>query len=257
MFEKNKLGLIHTPHERLITVPHILNFTANGPGSLPYAPDATDYSQSLPDGLWGIDGNGPDPTNPDVGDGCGDCVLVALANGIRTQAVNAGQPVPQWTSQDIVGWYKANTNPPYDPNDPNTDTGTDPLSVLKWAVNQNLILAFGQVSISDTPLSVATNLFGGVLVAVNVPAAWMSSDVWDKSNTRIVGGHGIWLPSYDQKSTRKVETWGQIVTMTPAGWAQNGVAAYAFVTNEMMESDQESLQGFNMASLTAQLQNVQ
>lgn len=256
IFDNHKFGLVQTPPERLAKVPHIMSFFGAAGGALPLIADETNYSLKCPSGLWGMFGNGPDPTDPEVGAGCGNCVLAYLANAISTHAVNSGQPVPGFTSKQVVGWYSEVTG--YVPGDESTDNGTDPVDMLNWALGKNLILGYGQVPIvgNDAHLACAIDVFGGVGAAVQVPSGWMDSTTWDANMGTIEGGHMIGLVNHDQNVNTGAETWGQIVRVTKAGKDQYGVAAYAIITPQWMQTIGTTLQGFKLEELRAALSLV-
>jgi len=243
-FENGKFGLIHTPPERLKLVPHLLDYLPTAP-ALPVIADSTDYSLPLPNGLWGMLGN----------DQYGDCVEVALVNAICTQAQNAKVQVPQYTTDQVLAMYSAITG--FKKSDPSTDNGTDPVDMLNWAQAQGLIVGWGQVPINDLGrLATAINLFGCVIAAVQVPENWMDSTTWDANGGPIEGGHAIVLPSYDRTGNCKVETWAELVKLTPAGRAQYGVAAYGIITKPWLGGNNQTIQGFDLADLQSALQAV-
>lgn len=64
---------------------------------------------------------------------------------------------------------------------------------------------------------VATYLFGGLHLGINLPRQWyMNGDddfVWDVTNTDIVGGHSVAVVGYDKTGLR-ISTWGNVGIMT-------------------------------------------
>jgi hypothetical protein len=74
----------------------------------------------------------------------------------------------------------------------------------------------GYVSVNNTnklECQVAIDLFGVLVIAVNLPGGWESSDVWDVTNSGFVGGHCVTVCGYHEQGLM-ISTWGKIVTMT-------------------------------------------
>lgn len=253
-FEGKRFGCIHTPPERLVKVPFALDFLDEvSAGKIPNLSDTLNYSarwrtQMVKNGFLG-------------NNKWGNCVEVAVfANCPGTQAVNATGALLTFTEQEMLDYYKTIV-PGFDPNDPNTDTGTDPVDALIYAKKQGLILAYGQVNLQDpVHMSLAAEYFGGVLLATDVPGSWEQSQVWgvtDQNTDPIVGSHMVVLPDYSLAGDFAVETWAEIVLMKQAALRKYGQAAYVAITPDWFAANQQTLQGFSLASLEAQLMNVQ
>ncbi len=253
-FEGKRFGCNHTPEERLMKVPFALDFVDGvSAGMIPDISDTLNYSarwrtQMVKNGYLG-------------NNRYGDCVEVAVfANMPGTQAVNATGTSLAFTEQQILDYYKAIV-PGFDQNDPNTDTGTDPVDALNYAKKQGLILAYGQVNLQNpVHMALAAEYFGGVLLATDVPESWESSTTWDVTDQNIdpiVGGHMVHLPDYSLAGDFGTLTWAEVVLLKQAALHKYGRAAYVAITPYWFESNQQSLQGFNLASLQAHLMNVQ
>jgi hypothetical protein len=96
------------------------------------------------------------------------------------------------------------------------DNGCDVSSVLTYLQNTgvqmggNLIKLDGFVAIDWTnpvEVKVAMNILGPLDIAVSLPGDWENSQIWDNTNSGIVGGHDICSYGYNSKSVR-VGTWG-------------------------------------------------
>lgn len=244
MFHGMKLGLHIPSEERLAAVPIVTDYLESAPG-LPLIADSVDYSRPLPRGLWGYLGNNV----------VGDCFWVAVANLLMAQQTNAGTPVHVYTTDDVLEWYKSTG---FDPSDPSTDNGTDPISGMQWLQAQGIIEAFGRVPINgnDAHLAAAHELFGGVILGVQVPRDWMSSTTWGPSSSPIVGGHAIMGAGFDGACNIPALTWAKVVQLTTAGRSQNGMMALVAITKQWLQSTGQTLQGFDLAGLKAALAMV-
>ena len=155
------------------------------------------------------------PFAMDGNDQYGDCFWAMATHMVQIWTANAGQEfVP--TEADTLAAYSACTG--FDPNDPNSDQGTEPSVGLKYLQNVGIAgKKFGPwVSIRvDDPdeIALAIDLFGGVALGVSVPQDWEQGHCWDVSSAQIVGGHAI--PGYghdiDMGFSKKgvpLVTWG-------------------------------------------------
>ena len=251
MFRGMKLGLNIPSKERIATIPNLLSAKYAAPAGLPLIADSTDYTQPLPSGLWGFLGN----------DQYGCCFWAAVANILMSQQANAGVPVHVFTTQDVLGWYKAylaTQGINFDPNapsDPNTDVGTDPIAGMNWLMSQKMIVAWGQVPINgnDAHLAGGLELGGGLILGVNVPAGWMNSTTWGPNAGAIEGGHAIVGAAYNQPCDVTCLTWAEEVDLIVAGRIQYADLAIMLVTDQWLTSKGTSLQGFNLSQLQADL----
>ena len=241
-----KLGLNLPSPERLSTVPHILNYAATQ--GLPLIADSADYTQVLPDGLWGMLGN----------NFAGNCFWVAIANMLMSQEMNVtGKVSKVYTTDDVMGWYKAyllTQGVVYDENDPNTDQGTDPIIGMNWLVQHGIIEAWGQVAIdNDAHLATAIELYGSVLGGLSVPSGYMNSTTWGTNAGPIEGGHAIVLGAYNPQCDTTGLTWGEKIKWLNAGRRQYGNLAIAIITKAWLGTVGKTLQGFVLSDLQADL----
>jgi hypothetical protein len=77
--------------------------------------------------------------------------------------------------------------------------------------------AYAAVDNKNTKLAkVAMNLFGPLTLGIDLPNAWTgNSQIWDVTNTQIVGGHDVCTAGYDSQYVL-ISSWGKIYKMT---WA--------------------------------------
>ena len=93
-------------------------------------PDTLDLVTPCADAIRTMLGNGPDPDNPPLfPNGVGCCVLADDNHLAAIRATLAGAPYVPTTAENLLD-YGACTG--FNPNDPNSDQGTDPIAWLKW-----------------------------------------------------------------------------------------------------------------------------
>jgi hypothetical protein len=196
--------------------------------ALPDVPDECDWTGGITD--WQMLLNG--------GDGAlGDCGPAAMFHGVMSKlacvATGSGLALPTPPADvEVVKFYSAAGG--YVPGRPWTDGGVNNSDMLSVAQKQGLTLA-GQHHVIGPYASVQADDFGtikkaiyylgGCLVGCNLPNSWYTNSgpgvVWDKTNSRIVGGHDIWAYAYN-KDGFFIVTWGQGGTLvTWAGAEQN------------------------------------
>jgi hypothetical protein len=169
----------------------------------------------------------------------GDCVLAEEAHFIGVVTGNANSLYAYTTAQTLAA-YSAITG--YDPNNPASDQGTDPVMCLNYftrnAYADGSILA-GYALVDNTnveEVKFAINGLGNLKMWVGLPNAWVNpmpsrnGFVWDVNPANPSQGHCFGSPGYREvQVTRKgvrvvgandagiqVMTWGLIGTVT---WA--------------------------------------
>lgn len=223
---------------------------------------------------WGMDGNGPDPHNPDIAP-CGDCVIADIAHETMIYTALAGKIyVP--TAQEVVDVYSEITG--YDPsktddqgNNP-TDNGTSWAQALAWwqkkGFGGNTIGAF--VSIDPTnvnhinaalywfgPLSTAISVYRFMEDDFDAGRPWViPGDVpWNPNDS--LGGHGVPLIGFvDWGNVYNFVTWGKTTRMS--GNCRYGVQleVYAKIDKAFVSDEKPAPNGFDMATLVADLEKV-
>jgi len=242
-----KYGCNHTPKETLAKVPFALSFlSASAAAPLPLIASTTDYysrwrKQFVKLGLLG-------------NDVWGDCVIVALKSNLPgTQAANSTGIMLSCTKAQALADYAALTGFDYTEA---TDNGTDPLVALKWYQQQGTILAFGQVDVTDPiHMACAIEYFGGVALALDFPASWQKTKNWDVTDEEPEGGHMIVLGSVNANGGYDVETWAEDPppVITQAAVTQRAQAGWVTISNGWLETNGQTLQGYQLADLQAAL----
>jgi hypothetical protein len=228
-------------------------------------PIPTDFSFISLDTLitdWGMLGN----------DTIGDCVIAMILHMIESWAADNGISLT-FTTQDAINLYSAVTG--YDPNQTQpdgsnpTDNGTNELDALKYmqqtGYNGHKIGAFVQVDLSNIgEVMMAIYLFGGIACGVALPMSAQGEPNWDyppdDQNTKDPspgswGGHGIPGLAYDAQGI-VVITWANALSVDWAFFSQYFDEAYAIISPDYIDGTKPSPTGFDMATLTADLQLV-
>lgn len=229
-----KLGARLTPHEMLARLPQADRVIA----PLPPAPTTfTDYLDTVPSWILGMN------------DRYGDCSLVGAANFILALTTLALLGI-HLSDAEILAFYTLVAG--FNPNDPSTDTGCVLANVLlKWhtvgikhANGVDRIDGFASLDPSDHErIKQVVAHIGPVYIGVNLPEAWEDANVWDVSTagTKIAGGHCVLVIGYTAAGPLIV-SWGQVFTLTWAGWDKYVEEAHAVLSQDALEAN-----GFNPA----------
>jgi len=248
----NKLGKLPAKHDpRTLRLSKYL--------ALPTAPDPIDWGKAVTV-PWGMYMNGPDPLNPPaIAGGVGDCFWAGMAHALMTWTANAGGIfVP--TNNDVEVGYESTG---FDPSNPSaTDNGTVLLDGLKYmrttGIGGKKIGAFVAVDWKNhAEVMAALYLFGVLLIGVQFPQDWESSDVWDTTSSPLVGGHFIpGVKGSLAAALLEIISWGRGYTLTFAGLDQNCDEMYVTLPPEWIEDNGKAPNGFDMQTLTADLAAV-
>lgn len=200
-------------------------------------------------------------------DTLGDCVEAAANHIVGLETGNAGDPAPV-TDAWAVADYSAITG--YDPKDPDTDQGTDPLSAMKYYVatgfRDGRKLA-GWVEVDPTKVASVQAAFytcENVFIAMNLPAAWVAKIptmapgfTWDVAGSPVASnGHMVMAAGYTE-SGLIVCSWGMLGLLTWAALAKyaaptNGGECYALLTPDQLASAQATApNGLNWTALVS------
>jgi hypothetical protein len=220
---------------------------ANYLSSLPPVPTSVDYSGKV--SSWPVYLN----------DSLGDCTIAAAGHMIEQWTANSGaQATPQ--DSDILSAYEAITG--YTPGNPSTDSGAVELDVLNYWRNTGIaghkIGAFTEVPPKMTDhVKAAAYLFGGLYIGIQLPVSAQTQGVWDvvsgpDSEPGSWGGHAVEICSLDANALTCI-TWGQKRRMTWAFWNAYVDEAYAIISQDFMEGNGETPDGFDLEMLTSDL----
>lgn len=224
-------------------------------GTLP--PPPSKYSHTaLESAPWGMLGN----------DTVGDCVLAGAGHETMLWNTEAKKTV-SITAQNALNDYSAITG--YNPNDPNTDQGTDmqvaasyrkKTGVVDASGNRHKVGAYLALSLKSTAeYKQAAYLFGTVGLGIQFPNSAMSQFNAGKnwtvvSGSKIEGGHYVPIVGYDSKYAYVV-TWGKLIKATWGFVNKYADEAIVYLSQEFLTGG-KSLEGFNLVQLNADLSKL-
>lgn len=217
-------------------------------------PPVLAWERAIP---WGMLGN----------DTVGDCVIAKTLHQILAWAAvsRAGFPLPDFSTDQAIQLYSAVTG--YNPSDPSSDQGTDPLAMLQYwqqtGVYGHTISGSVSLDISNlAALRAAIYLFGGVELDIDVPAYVMNVPAggsWSEpsgADASILGGHSILAVGYGSRGFRIV-SWGTTYTANLAFWSQYLTGATAAVSTDWLkQSGRTPGAGLDLPGLLADLQEA-
>jgi hypothetical protein len=195
----------------------------------------------------------------------GDCVWAGAAHETMLWNKEAKRVIP-FDNAHVLKDYSAVTG--FDPNDPNTDQGTDMQEAASYRRKTGVrdkhgkrhkVIAYLALKIGDPDqLALAMYLFGATGIGIRFPNTAMdqfnAGKPWDVAkNAKIEGGHYIPGLGRDAKGNIIVVTWGKIQLMTPRFYKKYCDEVVAYVSSEALDAGGKSLEGFNLAQLRSDL----
>jgi hypothetical protein len=206
-------------------------------------------------GAWNMLGN----------DRYGDCVWAGAAHETMLWNKEAARTVT-FNNESVLKDYSAVTG--FNPNDPNTDQGTDmqvaasfrrKTGVLDAHSKRHKVIAYLALPPGNPDqLALAIYLFGATGIGIKFPNTAMdqfnAGKPWDVAkNAKIEGGHYIPGVGRDAKGNFVVVTWGKIQLMTPRFYKKYCDEVVAYVSEEALTTGGKTLEGFNLAELKKDL----
>lgn len=103
----------------------------------------------------------------------------------------------------------------------------------------------------------STYRFGSVTLGVNLPKDWLSSSVWDVSNSQIVGGHDIPIVGFNTRGVL-VSSWGRVFLITYAALASQAYVeeAHAVLSPDWYNDDKTDPNKIPFTRLQGELATV-
>ena len=212
------------------------------------------YGAELPDTGWGMLGN----------DEYGDCVWAGLAHAVMLWNKSAGRDV-SFTTAGVLSDYSACTG--FNPDDPSTDQGTDIRTAMEYLRTTGVVdatkarhksAAYVNVGTSLTELNKALYIFGAVVIGLNLPDSAQSQfpGTWSYvAGSQIDGGHCVVITDRNLFN-HKLVTWGDRINVGHRFLTHYVEEAWAIATPDFLNSSGAAANGFDMAQLTADLQEV-
>jgi len=200
-----------------------------------------------------------------LNDQLGDCTIAALAHMIGFWLSLSKDKIYTLSDANVLAAYRAVTG--YNPADPSTDTGAVELDVLRYwsrhGVAGHHAKAFAAVNITNRAhVETAAWLFDGLYIGVALPATAQGQSSWEfhpKQGSAAYpgswGGHAVNVVDYDTSGVTVI-TWGRPLHMSWDFWAHYVDEAYAIIAVEEFNTAGKTVEGFNIAALTADLASI-
>lgn len=224
--------------------------------TFPTPPPSVDWSKRIvaPNG-WGMMGN----------DKYGDCTCAAAGHLIMCWTAAVGMCfIP--SDQFVIGAYAAITG--FNPTTGANDDGAVETDVLNYwrksGIAGHVIGGYAAVDYGTNPLQtqLAIYLFGAAYIGLNLPLTAQSQGMWDvvagggvQAEAGSWGGHAVPVLGYDNE-TLTVITWGVPMKMTWAFYHAYCEEAYAIFSNDFINGKKQSPAGFDLATLQADITNI-
>ena len=235
-----------------------LTFAAYRTSTLPPVPPTWGYDNIYPVNGWGMLGN----------DEYGDCVWAGAAHETMLDNLVAGHPVT-FTTAGVLSDYSACTG--FNPNDPNTDQGTDVRTALNYRRKTGIVDAKGvrhkigaylsldvsRIQTGDfSEVAEAAYLFGQVGLGVELPDSAMTQfnegKMWTYvAGSQIDGGH--YIPLTAKRRHLEIVSWARIVPCSEPFLEHYVDEAWAILSPDFLQQDGETVTGFNLSQLQADL----
>jgi hypothetical protein len=227
--------------------------------------------------------NGPDPAaapvlvstfglsqtaaNDLAAGGLGDCWWACAARRSAIAAASVGKLVYTSYADMVKSALMGYTSTGWNPKDSaNTDQGTDPTQGFAYVKSTGLWTSDGTYNKQMAQLSVdpkdfeavtiAFNIGMGLSVGINFPQDYESATVWDVTSSPIVGGHEIC--GFSNLAVKpagiEIDSWGQIITFTAAGLAQQCTDLFAIIDPDQFGPGSTAINGFDSEQMLADLQ---
>ena len=217
--------------------------------NLPTVPATFGHYNLIKD--WGILGN----------DTVGDCVIAGADHETMLWSAEGSQEA-NFITDNALSDYSAITG--YNPNDPNSDQGTDVRQALSYRRKTGMLDAKGnrhklsayllldQANLLNELLE-AAYLFSAVGIGINFPDSAMEQfdkgEPWGVvAGAKIEGGHYVPVAGYDGTYIYCI-TWGQVQKMTVEFFKAYCEEAWGLLSEEFLNSRGVSPEGFNYDQL--------
>jgi hypothetical protein len=226
---------------------------------LPPLPKSFGHYAVVQPNKWGMLGN----------DQYGDCVWAgACHEHMLWTRESASVMDATFSTADALSDYAACTG--FNPNDPNSDQGTDmrqaalyrqKTGVIDTHGRRHKIAAFAACSAgSMSDLDYAIYLFGAAGIGIEFPASAMdqfnAGQVWDYvKGSPIEGGHYIAGVGKLANGNYDILTWGQVHQATPKFLSHYMDEALAYISTEVFDGT-KTPEGFNLTQLRADLAKI-
>ncbi len=197
-----------------------------------------------------------------LNDTYGCCVISGKAHQEGVWSGNDNAALVLATDAEILAAYRI-WNPGHQ------DNGCNISDVLDYMRSHGLIFGGaprkidGYLSVNwtnQTLAKAAIYLFGSLTLGVNLPNAWLNTndgDLWEPTNSGIVGGHDICAVGYNATGV-VIATWGGLRTITWAAFTDTRWVdeCYVQLAPDWYGSDSIAPSGLNIEKLKADLELI-
>jgi len=199
-------------------------------------------------------------------DNYGDCVWAGAGHETMLWNNEAKKTV-SFTDANVLNAYSAVTG--FNPNDPNSDQGTDMQQAASYRFktglidkdgNRHKVAAYLALDVADVEqLKRAVYLFSAVGIGIEFPDSAMdqfnAGKPWTvKSGSNVEGGHYVPVVGYD-KNYVYVVTWGKVQKMTWGFFKKYNDESIVYLSDDMLTEGQ-SIIGLDVATLQADLKAI-
>lgn len=199
-----------------------------------------------------------------LNDSLGDCVEAAQAHHIGQWSYYASGNEVTFADSDIIKMYEIEGG--YLPGQPNTDNGTDMLTALNVWRKQGFaghnIMAYMSVDPTNhDEVKAAIYLFGSLFTALALPISAQGQDAWtvadggpsaEGNQPGGWGGHCVTTAAWSP-ITATCMTWGTRLKMSHNFWDDYVEECFACLSPEWIAANGNSPNGFDLATLQADL----
>lgn len=201
--------IVHLGRKRPVARPQALRFARYLRAGATPPPDTVDWGAAATASL----------SRNYLNDQLGDCVIASAYHATGVWTGNDAGTAAVGTDAEVKSIYHGVCGP--------GDNGCNITDVLDYRkatgipLNGKIHKIDGYVSIDWTnklETMVAIYIFGCLTCGVNLPGGWESSDVWDVTTSRVVGGHDIPAIGYDKDKGVTIATWGGTRLVTWPAW---------------------------------------
>jgi len=206
----------------------------------------------------------------------GDCSIAGACHETQTWFWATHRPIPPFTDASGIADYSralvAQGGASYDPNNPATDTGLDPVALASWRQTVGITDAAGGVhkigpfaSIGDLDhLDLACYLFGAAAICWQLPdnaeAQFRAEEPWDDTSGAPGAGHYTAYVGRNTAGNRIIVTWGRLQAATPEYVEKYMYPApyggISFLSQEYLLATGKSPESINWAQLNAYMASL-
>jgi hypothetical protein len=201
-----------------------------------------------------------------LNDALGDCVIAAMGHMVQqwTYFSSDGAAMRTMTDAEALAAYEAIAG--YNPDDPNTDQGTDMLTALNYWRNTGITVAgekdqiAGYVAVNPQDLlevRQAIWMFGNLFTGLQLPQTAESENAWTVADGGIYtaqgapgswGGHCVPMMA-ESPETLTCVTWGERLKLSHNFLSDYADEAFAVLSSDWLTAQGDSIAGFDLAAL--------